>query len=95
MANTIYKYTVPIDDRVHAFELPRPAEIVHVGTTTGDSWDHVQFWAVVEPGSEVAETRRRHFIVVGTGHPWPPGAWYKGTAIFPPFVWHLLEVEQS
>ena len=51
----------------------------------------MEFW-VIELSSTVRRTCR--FLVVGTGHPLPPGAKYVGTAVAPGggLVWHLMEV---
>jgi hypothetical protein len=88
MSKTIYKYTVPVGG-VYVFDLPLPAEIVHVDCqeVTGT----VVFWAVIDTASP--DVRRYRLQVVGTGHIWPAGARYVGTAMAPPFVWHLLELD--
>jgi hypothetical protein len=41
------------------------------------------------------ELEVRYFYVFGTGHPIPDWLIHRGTAITPPFVWHLYEEDLS
>lgn len=81
----IYKYTVPVDDQDHRIELHGP--ILAVGS---QSRGEVQFWAMHYDDLEPVPL---DFRVVGTGHPFPDGMLYVGTAMDGPFVWHLLKRE--
>ena len=97
--DAIWKYTVPVNDRVVSINLPVGAEIVHVGCQNSDTAFDVQFWATV-PKSGRREPR--DFLVVGTGQQIPgPGDWgsvdwvwtHRGTVLTHGgrFVWHLME----
>ena len=89
MSLTVYKYTVPVDDRRHAIELPNPGQITHV---IASQLNELTFWALVDRD---APKNERYFTVVGTGHPIPADvAAVAGTAPVPgmPIVWHLVEV---
>jgi hypothetical protein len=83
--STIWRYSVPIDDRWHAFDLS--GAVVHVASRQPDA---VDFWALNSGGPQ----RVRRFRVFGTGHPLPDAATYVGTAPAGPFVWHLMEEER-
>lgn len=92
MSKTIYKYRVPVNDETHIVDLPRSAEIVRVASQHNDA-GNVFFWAVVD--LSVSGTQRRYMKVVGTGHIWPDGAQYVGSADISngTLVWHLLELD--
>lgn len=83
MADAIYRYEVPVDDRWH--EIGGCGTPLHI-----DCRDPriVEFWAWRRE-----DLPARHFRVYGTGHPIPDGAKYHGTTIAPGghLVWHLLE----
>jgi hypothetical protein len=81
---TIWKYEFSIIDGEQSAEMPKGADIVHVGNYAGV----LCAWAVVAPSS--AKVTRR-FVVHGTGHPIETGEQYLGTAQIGPFVWHLFE----
>jgi hypothetical protein len=86
MPERIYRYEVPVDNQWHAVELHGDPIAV---ACRDDAL--VEFWAVHRDG---ALTLRRSFIVVGTGHPLPPGATrHVGTAVAPggSSVRHLME----
>lgn len=85
-APRIFKYTVPVDDTDHRIDLTGP--ILHVGSQGGGE---VQFWSM-NYGDDV-DAVPYVFRVVGTGHPFPSGMVYVGTAFDGPFVWHLLKQE--
>jgi hypothetical protein len=90
VSRVIFKYTVPVDDRTHSFELNGPDAVVHVASQTGDTNDGVQMW--VEYDRSAFHRGMRHFRVIGTGHPIEQNERYIGTAMCPPFVWHVVEV---
>ena len=81
----IFRYEVPVDDCFHEFALS--GNVVRVGCRDPRV---VEFWAL---NRENGPTLQRGFIVVGTGHPFPPHAVYVGSAVAPggSLVWHLLE----
>lgn len=82
---TIWKYTVPIQDKLQ-LRLPEGAKILHVGNQGGS----VQMWVLVDSTAPKSE---RDFLVIGTGHPVPERVpiEYIGSAVVPPFVWHVFE----
>lgn len=77
------RHEIPVDDTVHEVVLAGP--ILHVGCKGRP--DVVDVWTQDE-----GQTRKVRLLVVGTGQPWPDGAFYLGTAIVPGgrLVWHLL-----
>ena len=88
----IFRYVVPIDDRVHL--IPLWSNPLAVGCR---QLDVVEFWAFAHDEEPVL-TVPRAFLVVGTGHPLPADMrrhW--GTAAAPGgyLVWHLLEVDPA
>ena len=80
----VLRHEIPVDDQVHEVVLRGP--ILHVATRRPEV---VEVWCQDEN-----RTRGVRLLVVGTGHPWPDGAFYLGTAIVPggALVWHLLGV---
>ena len=58
---TIWKFVLPVEDFV-GFEMPRGAQILTVQVQN----NQICMWALVDP---TAPKDRRHFQVVGTGHP--------------------------
>jgi hypothetical protein len=93
VSTTIYKYAMMVDDKPRTFSLPMPGQIVRVSSQHNDA-GRVFFWAVVDPNA--TSTRSRTFIVVGTGHLWPKGARYVGSADISngTLIWHLLELDR-
>ena len=83
--NRIYKYSFEVTDRL-ILELPEGARILDVQA----QFDKPVLWAMVDPE---ALLEKRHFCLVGTGHPAPEGCIYIGTfQIFDDrFVGHLFE----
>lgn len=79
----IFRYEVPVDDRVHHIKTEWPP--IHVSCRDLHT---VEFWAT----SGVGSAEERDFIVVGTGHPLPKDFIPVGTAIDPSgnLVWHLM-----
>lgn len=84
MADSIYRYEIPVDDGWHPLQLS--GRILHVACR---SMGVVEVWALHT--DEPAITRS--FRVYGTGQPLPPGIDYVGTALTPggQLVWHLFE----
>ncbi|MDX2838014.1 hypothetical protein PV377_03170 [Streptomyces ipomoeae] len=84
MADAIYRYEVPVDDRWHPLQLS--GRIVHVDCRDVHA---VEVWAIHT--NDLPETRT--FRVYGTGHTLPPDVQHVGTAIAPggQLVWHLIE----
>lgn len=89
MTQRIYRYEIEVDDQPHSFELTG-GDPVRVEATPDSRI--VQFWAVSD---ETVPPRKRTFQVVGTGHPLPTGARWRGTTSRTPggLVWHLVELE--
>jgi hypothetical protein len=58
----VYKYPVPVAD-IFTLDLPAGAQVLSVGEQFSGQ---VMLWALVRPA---APTTKRHFRVVGTGHP--------------------------
>ncbi len=86
---TIHRYEVPVDDEPHVIACGPP---LYVAGRTFDRGDAIEFWAYPD-GSNAWQ---RAFIVVGTGHPLPPGnPVHRGSVIVAngALVWHLLEVD--
>lgn len=86
MSVSIYRYEVPVDDQWHEFQLH--GDPLAVGCR---AIEVVEFWARAYRDGLAGPYRR--FMVVGTGHPFPPHLHYWGTAVAPGgfLVWHLLE----
>lgn len=82
VAVRVYRYEVPVDDRVRELELS--GDIVMVACR---SRGVVELWAI----AGVREPVSRLFQVFGTGHEVPPWATYVGTALDGGLVWHLFE----
>jgi hypothetical protein len=88
MSRRMFRYVVPIDDRMHTCELngdPRHVAASEVGD------DVVEFWAENDDLKAVAT---RWFRVYGTGDALPGSARWWGTCDRTPdgYVWHLYEV---
>lgn len=81
----VFRYEVPVDDRVHGHRLSGPV----LGTQCRQR-GVVEFWALAG-----VETERLHYFrVYGTGHEidaLPAGVWWRGMALDGPLVWHLFE----
>lgn len=84
MADAIYRYEIPVDDRWHPLQLSGP--VLHVGCRTMHA---VEVWALHSDGP----TATRTFRVYGTGHALPDSIRHVGTAIAPggQRVRHLIE----
>ncbi len=82
---TIWKFEVPINDKVTKIEMPMGARIVHVGAQHTDT---LTFWAMVDKD---LPTQWRSFTVIGTGHEFANYWLHVGSVLMEPFVWHLLE----
>jgi len=85
----IFKYPVPIDDEWH--EIPnRLNSHLHVGIQGRT----VMVWT--SPNEEDAPGPLMMWAkVVGTGEPFPMDAGYVGTVQDPPFVWHVICLEEK
>lgn len=79
----IHRFEIPVDDEWHAVE--ECSTPLHVGCRTPGV---VEFWAW-----QRTDLAPRWFRVIGTGHPVPDGAEYRGTVVAPggALVWHLVE----
>ena len=85
---TVWKYDVPVDDKVWPYDLPEGARPVHVECS-----DPVEVSVWFEVDTQ-AKREERRFVVIGTGHPAPDGGTYVDTAtvLDGRLVWHLYEV---
>ena len=83
----IYKYKLPLTDQIR-IDLPLLTAFRHL-EMQGDS---LCMWAEVDPESPPKE---RTFYIVGTGHVVPSESTFLGTALCPPFVWHLYQQWQT
>lgn len=81
----IYKYPVPLDDRVHKYWVPAGAQIRHVAQQQNCPC----IWAEVKTDAPQEE---RGFRVFGTGFAIPDGFVYRGTAMDGAYVWHVYEL---
>lgn len=66
MPQTIYKYELPIQDRV-TVDLPVGAKILNVETQIFGIEEKVFLWALVNPEATLLESAKFHLY--GTGHP--------------------------
>ncbi|WP_141576156.1 hypothetical protein [Actinomadura sp. WMMA1423] len=96
MAERMYRYVVPVDDKPHTIELApgRAAELgpLHLSATASE----VEFWAL--HSDEYAHRPLPFtFQVFGTGQPIPPCALWRGTAprTREGLVWHLFELRDA
>ena len=83
---TIWKFEIALKDGPQPVQMPRDAYILFVYAQFGS----IMLWAQVVP-ERAKETRT--FSVHGTGHPINPDSEYVGTAMMPPFVWHVFELK--
>lgn len=72
--------------------MPADAAPIHVGRDPEvfDDISVVAVWFEVDTDAAVIE---HQFSLIGTGHELPNGQRYIGTAITPPFAWHVLGKE--
>lgn len=84
MADAIWRYEIPVDDRWHPLQLS--GEILHVGCRNPHA---VEVWARHTDGASDI----RSFRVYGTGQSMPDNLEHVGTALAPggQLVWHLME----
>lgn len=83
----IFKYALPVTDEVR-IAMPKGAEILSIQVQHGTP----QIWALVDPQ---APDERRHFRVIGTGHPIEDHANLRYIATFQyagGLVFHVFEV---
>jgi hypothetical protein len=88
-SKAIYKYSAPVETLI-VLDLPRGAEVIHVGDQTGRG-DTIQFWAVV-PMDALDMVERRRFELRGTGSSAPDGD-HIGTVVTAGgrLVWHIFD----
>lgn len=87
----VWKYDLTIGDGgdVRIIECPRGSKFVYVGFEPSDpSPNNLRVWAVVHPTEPLEKRRLR---IAGTGHPVQASARYIGSAVAPPFAWHVFE----
>ncbi len=86
-AATVWKYDLRVEDEL-LVEMPRGAELLHVGNQSGEI-DRFTVWARVTPPPGNANAARR-LLVRGTGHPVGDEP-YVGTTFGGPLVWHIFD----
>jgi hypothetical protein len=88
----------PRPDRIWRWEFPAAADTLEVDVPYGARLLHVAGWngsisLWFEVTTTAAQTQRRRFALFGTGHELPANHMsYVGTALNPPFAWHVYEV---
>lgn len=85
---TIWKFELITTD-VQLVQMPAGATLLVVDKQEGSRFD-ITLWAWVETNAPLVN---RRIAVVGTGGPTPAPevATYIGTAMCPPFVWHVFD----
>lgn len=83
---TIWKFDLDVDDSAQVKNMPQDAEILFIHQQDG----LLMMWASVVPERALV---KRKFAVHGTGHPIPQDHEYVGSAVMPPFVWHVFEIK--
>ena len=90
MSRTIHRFEIPIDDKPVTFEAPFIGDKV-TALPSREAFDRVDIWLEVNQNHKV-EPRKRAFLVVGTGHSFPPGFWWVATVPGAMgLIWHVLE----
>lgn len=89
--STIWKYELEVTD-IQRVPMPAGARLLSVqGQPVGNA-TVLMLWAQVDPTQLDAD---RVIAIVGTGNPAPDvgddTAVYVGTAVCPPFVWHVFD----
>lgn len=84
---TIWKYPLEAPFVARTHQIPREAEIVHVGADPGG--EGVALWCRVQ--NDQARVTRR-FVYIGTADDFPENARYVGSAIVDPYAWHVFEL---
>ena len=103
MTTVVYKYRFPWGEAEFGLELPEYAILLHVDidpeTRSSYSWgEAVAVWAEVDPDASV---EMRHFMVRGTGHPFPDDQrddqrQFIGTVISSQgYVFHIYETDEK
>jgi len=87
MKKQVWKYNLGLLDVAQEINMPIDSKIVHVGV----QGDNICLWVEVCPSEDTAS--KRSFKVFGTEHPISEGI-HVGTAIMPPFVWHVYEITE-
>lgn len=84
---TIHKYVLDVVDELD-IATPEAFKVIHVGEQNG----RLCLWAEVDTSTR---TVSRTFCVVGTGNGNPrdhlPPCCHVGSAVCPPFVWHVYQ----
>src|SRR4051812_14815663 len=85
----VFKWRVPIDDRLHQIG---GGQVVHVGAQYPDDYDVVTVWTIESRERPIDKTRQVQ--IYGTGHPLPYFATHLGSVVVAEgrFVWHLFEL---
>jgi hypothetical protein len=86
---TIWKETIRVVDEPQAVAMPPDAVVRHVDSAMPGEF-HINVWFECDPRNRPKETR--FLRVHGTGHDIAEDEIYLGTAMMPPFVWHVFEV---
>lgn len=84
MTQTIWKYTLEINDHDQCVVMPLSSTVLKTHIKGSD----IYLWALVHPEQQ---QEKRHFRVFGTGHAIPLTYTYLDTVQSPPFVWHIFE----
>ncbi len=83
VGKVIWKYVIPIQDEPVEIQIPDASKCLYVAKQNND----LCVW--FEIPNTYSSRVLYYFYVIGTGHPIPHHLQYLGTALFPPFVWHL------
>jgi len=84
--SAIWKYSLGVTDKVQTLRTPGYGRVLHVAEQGGQPC----VWILCQPGEPECPVVLR---TIGTGHEFPPGFTYRGTAHCDGFVWHVLEYE--
>lgn len=84
MIRTVWKFilTPGQDEILHLVD----PHVVHVGN---DPIGGLCMWVEHTPNAGLGP--RRRFIIIGTGHPRPAAGVHVGSAVCPPYVWHVYQ----
>ena len=88
MNRRIYRYAIPLDAGPKVIRGPFVGDKV-TALPSRTAPDQVDIW--LETDSD-RQPRERAFLIVGTGHPLPPGFWWVATVPgVMGLIWHVLE----
>lgn len=87
--NRIFRYEIPVTDN-STISIPAGSQFLHFGMGVKGE---LAVWFLVD--DEISPRTEVKFRAYGTGHPvdCDPNGWpghFLGTAVRPPFVWHLF-----